>query len=271
MNKNELGIYELAELFGITPQAIRKYENLKIMCPSRKEDNQFRKYGGREIVKLIWTRSLTLEGFQLKQIAKIFETETPDVLLEQNAMLQEKITREIILRKRLLQKLERQEEEINGWIARAGRPRIIRMPALYCCVLMDADAVVEKNGIERQNLKKWIQALPFVSISFIGLKTYGFANCLTMDEEERELYDLKDLIPDFVIPEQAAVFYDLVIEPCDDADISKEIIMRGMESAVRMGFHLTGEYVALYHAYNQGNDAQRSFVKCVFFLQEKGS
>ena len=264
MGKKEFGIFELAELFGITPEAIRKYESKNIIQPYRDGENKYRKFGTWELIKMIWARSLSLEGFGLKQISDWFESEKPESQLEQIEALQENLTREIVYRKRLIRRLDKQKKDIHDCLGRAGRLQVEHVPALYCCVIMDGATLVDKQGKDRENLKQWIQALPFASVAFMGNGAYENYSCLVTGEEEREIYGLQHLEADFVIPEKMYVIYDMIAEHCDEYDTSREVVLAGMEKARNLGFELEDQWITCSYAYTQKDGVYQSYIKGMF-------
>ena len=264
MGKKEFGIFELAELFGITPEAIRKYEAKNIIQPYRDEESKYRKFGTWELIKMIWARSLSLEGFGLRQISDMFEHEKPEDQLAQLEAMQESLAREIVYRKRLIRRPDKQKKDIYDRIGREGKLQVEHVPALYCCVIMEGDTLVDKKGKDRENLKQWIQALPFASISFMGNTAYETHSCLVITEEEREIYGLQHLGPDFVIPERLCVVCDMVAEHCDAYDTSNETIAAGRNKALELGFVLEDQWITLSYAYTQKDGIYQSYIKGIF-------
>ena len=264
MGKREFGIFELAELFGITPEAIRKYEAKNIIQPYRDDENKYRKFRTWELIKMVWARSLSLEGFGLRQISDMFEHEQPKDQLAQLEAMQENLAREIVYRKRLIRRLDKQKKDIHDCIGRAERLQVEHVPALYCCVIMENDTLVDKKGKDREKLKQWIQVLPFASVSFMGDMTFETHSCLVITEEERECYGLQHLEPDFVLPERLCVVCNLVAEHCDKYDTSNEIVRGGRERALALGFELEQRWIALSYAYTQKDGVYQSYIKCIF-------
>ena len=63
-----MGIFELADLFGVTTEALRKYEAKGLLQPYR-DENGYRKYSSWDLTKIIRLRQLRQTGFSLEEIS----------------------------------------------------------------------------------------------------------------------------------------------------------------------------------------------------------
>lgn len=70
--KEKINISDLAKIFNVSSETLRKYENLNILIPYR-EDNLYRIYSSWELTKLIRTRQLRMEGYSIKDIEQHFK------------------------------------------------------------------------------------------------------------------------------------------------------------------------------------------------------
>ena len=77
-----IGIFELSELFGITPEALRKYEEKHILHPIR-DKNGYRKYSSWDLTKLVRIRQLRSEGVSLGGVAQQLRQGDPQQKLQE--------------------------------------------------------------------------------------------------------------------------------------------------------------------------------------------
>ena len=68
--KTRYSVGEVASLLGLSPQMIRKYEQLGLLAPSRSENN-YRSYESPDITLLLRIRLLRNLGFSLEEIQEI--------------------------------------------------------------------------------------------------------------------------------------------------------------------------------------------------------
>ena len=93
--KQEYNIKEVAELFNITANKIRFYEEKNLISPKRNSENEYRKYTIDDIMKLqsiILYRSI---GMSIKDIGDIFEDSDKANLLNHFTMQWELINNQI--------------------------------------------------------------------------------------------------------------------------------------------------------------------------------
>ena len=262
--KKDIGIFELAELFDITPEAIRKYEAKGIIRPHRNEENRYRKYSSWEVVKLAVSRGMSMEGFSLNQVADMLETQELDEHVRMLEALQEKIAREIVYKKRLISLIDRHKKEYYGSIGREGRMQIEHVSALYCCKLTENGQVVDKKGEELSNLKAWIAALPFVGMCFVYNEVFEMCTCLAISEEDMERFGLTHLTPEFVVAAQMCVVYDMTIERNAAYYSVFDTLNAAAEKVKELGFRVEETRYMWLYAYTQKNDSYRSYVKGLF-------
>lgn len=263
-DKKYIGIFELADLFDITPEAIRKYEAKGIVQPIRDSANRYRKYSSWEVAKLVTSRSLSIEGFSLNQVSDILQTRELDAHVNMLEALQERIAKEIIYKKRIIALLEQQKNDYLSRKGRDGRLQIEHMPALCCCRLTQNDRLVEKEGEARDNLKAWIRALPFVRMCFMINDAYQMCTCLCLEEESRVRLGLEHLVPDFVIPEKICVICDLVFERSAARYSVFDVLKQAMDKVEGLGFEVEDTRIFHLYAYTQKDGSYRSYVKGFF-------
>ncbi len=198
--RKNVGIFELADLLGVTAEALRKYETREIIQPIR-DERGYRKFHSWDLTKIIYARQLKQEGFSLNDIADTMKNNNAGEQVDGIETLQKKLALEIQYRKKLIHWLSAQKDEVLRSEQVGERCVIEWQPALLCCVYMVNDTLVDKTGEAREHLKQWLQALPFCSIYYIGSPENRVVSCLVLSEEEIRRYQLDHLAADFVIPE----------------------------------------------------------------------
>lgn len=257
--KREIGIFEMSELFGITPEAIRKYEAKNIIQPKRDEENKYRKYSCWELVKMIFARSLSKEGFSLGEVAEMLDDENSTDHIRKIEDIQKELVREIIYKKRLLSILEHQRKIYTQ--GESTKQQIIEnMPTLYCLSLLEKECMAAGN--EQRNLKKWICELPFVSVLVLRMPDGECKTCLAYSEENRVAYGLSHLEPEFILQERMCVTRNFMYTYKTWHELG--VVEREYEKACTMGFALDDLCIMQMYAYQQRNGEYTSYVKGYF-------
>lgn len=131
------GITDLARLFGVTPEALRQYEEKEIIAFDRKEGNGYRECSGWEISTLIRARSYKQMGFPLKDVSSLLGGVLPEDLPELFSRQQEILAQEILEREQKIRRLNRLKEEMDSCRALIGRYGMEYRPTLYYLPLLD--------------------------------------------------------------------------------------------------------------------------------------
>ena len=271
--KKEIGIFELAELFGVTSEALRKYEAKRIIQPFR-DERGYRKFHSWDLTKIICARQMRQEGFTLSDIAQSMQSAEAQERIGMMEKMQKELMQEILYRKKLIAWLSAQKDEIVRMENQGERCVVEHQPALHCCVYMAGETLVDKEGEEREQLKRWLEELPFCNVCYIGKLRYDMVSCLVLSEEEMKTYGLEHLKPDFVIPEQFYVVSQATAEHSYEHDTSDVSILDARARAQEMGFPLGDYVVARMVSYVQNEDMFQSVNRMYFpisegFLEEK--
>ena len=266
--KKEIGIFELAELFGVTSEALRKYEAKQIIQPFR-DERGYRKFHSWDLTKIICARRMRQEGFPLTDIAQSMQCAKAQQRIDMMEAMQKELMQEILYRKKLIAWLSAQKDEIVRLESQGERCIVERQPALHCCVYMAGDTLVDKEGEEREQLKRWLEELPFCNICYIGKLRHDMVSCLVLSEDEKKAYGLEHLKPDFVIPEQFYVVCSSTAEHSQTHDTSDESILRARARAQDMGFSLGDYVVARMVRYVQNEEMFQSVNRMFFPIMEE--
>lgn len=168
-------IGEVAELLGITPSAIRKYEEKGILTSRRQEGNEYRQYDVHDIAKFIRTRMYKNMGFSLNEAVDLLnETRIEDypLVIEKQ---KEKVVQEILRQQRLLAIMNEWQREI----AEVNAPiRMEYCPDVYFFqYFKDMKLVSEAAQIQSASA-----ALRHVPLSYPG---FSLQREIVVGEEER--------------------------------------------------------------------------------------
>ena len=163
------GITELARLFGITPEAIRKYEAKGVLESRRNEQNSFREYDSWDISTLLHARKYTQAGFSVSQAAGLLNSSSVDGLLRQFERRSQELAGEIVYRQKLMKSLGHWERELREYQDQSVPYRFETRPETVFCQLYD-DSDLTANQGHLEDCKRWMKHLPFASLGLIMKK-----------------------------------------------------------------------------------------------------
>ncbi|MDO4837329.1 MAG: MerR family transcriptional regulator [Clostridia bacterium] len=162
-------IGEMAEFFGLTKEAIRYYERKGIVNSTRDEQTGYRYYERDEITTLKQIRTYESLGFSLEDAqTMVVETTFPDMEERLEDKIRELKKREEAIA-RMHQELERQQQCIAAY--KAGRKSLQMVPETYFWhrvpdeASASTEAEKEKIARERSEEKRWVDAMPPVTLS----------------------------------------------------------------------------------------------------------
>lgn len=239
--KKEIGIFEMAELLGVTSEALRKYENKEIIQPIR-DRRGYRKFHSWDLTKIICARQMRQEGFSLNDIADGMKNNDAQLQIGMIEEIQKTLMQEILYRKKLIHWLSLQKDEVMRSEQQGDRCVVEHLPALHCCAYMVDDTLVDKKGEAREHLKQWLQALPFINVYYIGVMDDKVLSCLVLTEDEMRTYELEYLTADFVIPEQYYAVTYAAAEHDSEHDTSEACVLSSLQRVQGMNMKL-GNYM----------------------------
>lgn len=236
LGKEKINISDLAKIIHVSSEALRKYDKQGIIQAFR-EDNSYRFYSSWELTKVIRTRQLRLEGNSLEEIYDLFNKDTVHDSVSHIQNKCEELRKEIEEKQRLLKWLEYRmklihlyESKEDSWIQHESK--------IYCCVYMVGNTMTPKSGNELKNLLKWMEALPYLSVYYVITKDGKSVSCIGYTEEEKEMFDLDDLIPDFVLPSADYIMSNDYAKHSIEEDTSIESVQRSIDKAYERNLEL---------------------------------
>ena len=267
-----IGIFELSELFGITPEALRKYEEKHILHPIR-DKNGYRKYSSWDLTKLVRIRQLRSEGVSLGSVAQQLRQGDPHQKLQELESLKQALAEEIVQRNRLIAWMDAQQRDLLQAQHLGDSCTVERCGQQYCCVYMVNDTLVAKNGAALAHLKEWVRALPFLHVIYVDGAKGLVLTCLSCGEDERAQYGLQHLTPDFILPARLCAVCNLPVDHSPEGDSLSESfysIAQARQKAESLGLPLSGQFVLQMLWYTQENGIFRTYNKALFpILSEK--
>lgn len=248
--KEKINISDLARIFNVSSETLRKYDTQNILIPYR-EDNLYRIYSSWELTKLIRTRQLRMEGYSIKDIEQHFKA----IQFEDNLINIEnreiEIQHEIEEREKLLLWLKERKQTIRDTQEIKDKVVIRKAERLYCCVYMVDNTMVSKDKKQMNYLKEWLSVLPYLTVYYIGIAGSKVLSCVGVSEREKELYKLNDLVPDFVLPEADVAVCNMNTYKGEQIDTSNENIMESFEKVQKAGYTHQNIFVIKMIEYTQ--------------------
>lgn len=266
--KEQFNISDLSRLFGLSSETLRKYEKKHIVEPLRR-DNNYRVYSSWEITKIIRARQLKFECDGLVEVDERLMQMDFDDSINNIELRKQELIREIESKQRLLLWLENRKRDIESYKENEGRVYFKREERIYCCIYMVGNTITDKKGDDLKRLQQWMEALPFVSVYYIGISEGKTVSCVGIKESERRLYHLEYLKEDFVIEEAECLEYNDYAAHSHDFDTSAECIKKGYEISMKQGVSIGNLFVIEMVDYVQKDGVYKSHNIMKYPLQKQ--
>ncbi len=154
----------VAELFDISDEALRKYEQNGLIFPDRSQDSQYRFYDYMDIVMMLYSRLYTGLGFSLKETSCLVNNCGIDQIkcayekqLEAKKRQLELLHKQLDFAEHLINDMERIPEML-------GKCEFSMRPGIFRITLPFVEELLTKPK-HCELLKQWISYLPFTMIS----------------------------------------------------------------------------------------------------------
>ena len=255
--KEWFNISDLSRLFNLTSETLRKYEKKHIVEPSR-TDNNYRIYSSWEITKIIRARQLKSECSSLVEVDEHMLEMDSDESVRNIELRQKELIQEIENKKRLLTWLTDRKEVIENYKNNRGKVYLKKEEKIYCNIYMVGNTITDKTGEDLKQLQRWMAALQYTSVYYVGIRGQETVSCVGITESERKAYHLEDLKADFVIPACEYMEYDDYATHSSTVDTSMECIEKGYEMAEQMGIELKDIFVVRMIEYVQKHGIYKS-------------
>lgn len=265
--KEYFNISDLAKLFNISSETLRKYEKKHIIEPIR-YDNTYRVYSSWEITKVIRARQLRSEGNSLLEVDEHLSGIDFSSRLEHIEKREREIVSEIEERQKLLIWLRNKKALLTEYESNKGQIYRKKCSRIYCSIYMVGNTLTGKTDEDLKELQKWMNALPYTSVYYIGISKDKTLSCVGFTEEERIAYHLEDLKPDFIIPEMDYLVFDDFAQHNNDFDTSNECIDRGFQRVHESGEQTNGLFVIRMIDYIQKDGVYSSHNLMMFSIEK---
>lgn len=261
------GITELARLFDISTEAIRKYEAKGVIHSKRNAQNSFREYDTWDIAALLHARKYKQMGFSVSQTARLLnDMDMPSAISDLDQRCGE-LAAEIEEKQNLIHQLNEWRDELQDLQDQHCKYRIEYRPELVVCQLFDGFALSENTDyIDR--VKEWMGYLPY-SFLAVRYKKEDLREQNSMREggiciaqEDRQRMCLTELPFTHLIPRRLCV--STMFPGRYDAPLGHKDFAAVMEFMEQNGYILTGDVVAKVF-FSKKQDGRYTFYHKVWF------
>lgn len=260
--KQEIGISDISEFFGITPEAIRKYEGKGIVQVKRDENNKYRKYTMWELFSMLYAKRLNYLGFTLGQASESLKELDGYVYIERMEELQQKLAEEVAWKRKLIILLDKMKKERCS-IEQQGDQ--IQIEYINDILLFEIAENLCLNTEENIDIRSaWIDALPFIKeyVIFSRENTEELSTCFAISSEDARIYGLGNLQATRIIPEG---FYATCILKGDEKEMIMEKKIHEVACRIeKMGHRITDEVYAEIFDYAKVDGMYEALHKCYF-------
>ncbi|ABA89422.1 helix-turn-helix transcriptional regulator, MerR family [Syntrophotalea carbinolica DSM 2380] len=250
-------ISEVAKMLGITPEAIRYYEQQNIIKPSKSDSSGYRSYSVWDMHALLHARSYRQYGFTLSETADLINNcDLEDII----GKLQDKTTeleKEAAYALSLVKSIHHMQEIMADAETFIGKYRIEQRPAMYRLDNEDQYVLIKDPQIKKETCR-WIEHVPFVFTSARwtkeeyeqGGKKHYFGLCI-----EEEFADfLPDDLPPYItyLPSRSCVY--TVIQSCPSKRLTPQRLQPAIAYMREQGMSLTGDIISRVVNYRKTTD-----------------
>lgn len=190
-------IGKVAELLGLSAEAIRYYENKGIITPERDPDSGYRYYNAWDLHMLLRARHYLAYGFSLEDIEKLFKSEAlravQDSMHEQELVIEQ----ELIRQTNLLRRIKQSEAMLQDAMDSVGKFELKYRPGIYR-IDTQSNYTIGHFEEQRQLVRTWSDFVPFTfsTAAFIKEKmetgVTGFDFGLGICEEYAKLLHVEE-------------------------------------------------------------------------------
>jgi DNA-binding transcriptional MerR regulator len=241
-------IGEVANILGITAEAIRYYEAQGVITPQKNKESNYRLYSKWDIELLIRARCLRSYGYSIAETVEILNScELPDI----SARLQQKeadIEKNIAWSLNLLRRLRELNENIVDSENFIGKYRIEYRPAMYR--LENQVGYELKSSPELKKLtRQWIDMVPFIRASARftkedlenGSDNFTFGQAL--NEKYADFFGIKESQHISYLPSVPCIY--TAINSNSDIVLTPQRMMPAVKYLHSQGLELGGDIITL--------------------------
>lgn len=239
-------IGNVAELLGISSQAIRYYEARGVVNPDKSKLNNYRNFSTWDLDILIRTRILRSYGYSISEVTEILNN--PDVLdlQEKFKSQEEKIKETIEWNLNLLSRIKEEDKNIMDSMGMEGKYLIQNRPGMY-----RLEAPMEMNKQEeieyRKFTKKWIDMAPFIYGSIrVSKENYenrqdNFYFGQVIDGDYKDYFNIKENKYITYLPPKSCLY--TIIKFNSETGFSTNLLNQTIEYMNSQGLELKGDVI----------------------------
>lgn len=200
-------IGKVAEVLGISSQAIHLYEQSGIICCQKDQESGYRTFSLKDINILLRARLLKSLGFPLSQIADILnDCEEDDIFLyyaQQEAALQ----REMEFTRHKLQSLRYMHEASRWAVEHVNQFEIATRPEVYCFAfaqdeILNSKITAIRTSVSMPKLEPFLQKASIIQRENVRRSDCYAQRFFYLEKEFAELVGLREQDGGFFLPPQ---------------------------------------------------------------------
>jgi len=154
-------IGDVAKMLGITPEAVRYYEEQKIIKPTKSDNSGYRHYSVWDIHALFQARTYRQYGYSLCETAELINTYEINDIINTLSKKADDIDNTILWNIALFKSIGQMKDIITDVIASLGKYRIEQRPAMYR-LENEGDYKLNSDPYLKEITRIWIEKSPFV-------------------------------------------------------------------------------------------------------------
>lgn len=163
----KISISALSIAYGLTPEALRYYEEKGLLSPVRASSSGFRRFSLEDVHRLGIIRSMQRQGFSLEEVRRIMTGCTQDELISLMDEKRAQMREQIILSRAIYDRLSAATDLLRDARDQTMQPRLCAGGAAYL-LAFDSASKMWENVPGMPLLKTLIDALPLTSYSTIA-------------------------------------------------------------------------------------------------------
>lgn len=151
----------MANLLGISAEAIRYYESKNIIRPIRDPETGYRYYNTWDFHMLLRARHYQNYGFSLEEVADLFRSQDLLDIRDQMKAQEDGIQKEIVRQMNLLKRIRQSQEMLADAQSSIGQYRIGQRPGIYR-MNTQKNYTLFKDKKDLDLVSQWTEKEPFV-------------------------------------------------------------------------------------------------------------
>jgi len=240
-------IGDVAKLLGITPEAIRFYEEQGIISPTKIKSSGYRYYDVWDIHVLIRARAYRQYGYSLSEAAELINHYAVPEIVSSLSQKEADIEKAITWNLNLLKHIRQMQSCVTQAAADVDKYRLDYRPPMYRFQAQNGYELLTDSG-KRQLYNSWIEKVPFVFPSFLFERStfttgdprfsYGYG----VDEEYADFLDIHQSDDVDFFPSCLCVYTTLVTH--SDIVLTPQSLTPTIDYMRSQGYKLSGDIVS---------------------------